>query len=165
MRTHLTEDFANLLDGRVTSAVDRAVGRLIERLAEYLWIHYQDASRVLVVTDDVTDLTTPVAIHDAFGTVLWAIDGPGWEPGGDNGPLHSLAPEDAADRHGAIIHSDIASIGSLLPLGSRHSTEGMRPCGIRSSARDADWEILLPLTSDRLQFLSEEALDRKARRS
>ena len=165
-RTKLSQEYADRLDGAVRWDADRLAGRVITRLFEYLWPHYPDASSLLIATNDVTGRAEPVQILTADGTPIWSVDGPGWEPGGDNGPLHSLAPGDAADRHGAIIHHDIALLGMLLPEGTDWSGTNRFPgCGIKTEAPGADWEILAPSSTDRLMFLSEEKLDREAGRS
>lgn len=156
-RTHLSEEYAKLLDSRARIRADRLVDDLIARLAEYLWLHYPDARRVLITIDDITGRAEPMQILGEDDRPLWSVDGPGWEPGGDNGPLQSLAPGDAADRHGARIHHDLALLGTLLPEGTQWS-EPWSGQGIRSTAPGADWEIILPTSTDRLQFLEEEKM-------
>lgn len=163
-RTHLTQEYADSLDGGVRWDADRLVGRVITRLFEYLWLHYPDASRLLIATDPVTGRTEPVEILSADRTGLWSASGSGWEPGAVNGPLQSLEPGDAADRHGKIISHDITLLGVLLPEGTEWSERSRFPGhGIKSGTPGADWEILAPSSTDRLMYLSEERLDREAR--
>lgn len=161
--TTLSKEYAESLDGRVTWGADSLITRLIERLAEYLWLHYPDARRLLITTDDVTGRAIPVQIIGEDRTPLWSIDASGWEPGGDNGPLHSLEPGDAADRHGARVHHDITLLGHLLPEGTDWATSEFPGYGVRSKTPGADWEIILPTSTDRLQYLDEVRLDKEAR--
>jgi hypothetical protein len=160
MRTRLSDEYTRYLDGHVSQEVERLVAKLILRLAEHTWIHYPDAARMLIASDDVTGRAEPVQILDADSRPLWSTDGPGWEPGGDNGPLHSLKPGDAADRHGARIHHDIALLGPLLPEmeypDSRYGTAHT------SAAPGADWELVFPVQTDRRQFNVEVKLDEEA---
>lgn len=154
-RTDLSEEYAKTLDGRVRMCTDQLVQHVVARVAEYLWLHYPGAQRVLIAIDDVTGRAEPVRILGKNERPLWSVDGPGWEPGGDNGPLHSLVPGDAADRHGARIHHDLALLGTLLSEGTQWLL-AWPGRGARSTAPDADWEILLPNSTDRLQFIEEE---------
>lgn len=156
-RGHLSDEYAQHLDGQVEWDAVRLAHQVIVRLAEYLWLHYPGARRVLIATDDITGRAEPVQIIGEDERPLWSVDGPGWEPGGDNGPLQSLAPGDAADRHGALIQNDIALLGTLLPEGTQCAS-AQPGRGIRSTVPGADWEVTLPTRTDRLQFLAEEKL-------
>lgn len=160
-RTRLSDQYSTYISSRIRHTTDTLIERLTTRLAEYLWLHYPNARRVLVTVDDVSGVAEPVQILDGDDKPLWSIDGPGWEPGGANGPLYSLEPGDAADRHGAIIHSDICTLGVLLPLGTqwRDAWPGR---GIRSDRSGVEWEIMLPLSTDRRQLLVEQELDKEA---
>lgn len=163
-RTRLSDQYAKTLDGRVRIGTDRLVKDLAMRMAEHLWLHYPGARRMLITIDDVTGRAEPMQILGDGDKPLWSVDGPGWEPGGDNGPLHSLKPGDAADRHGARIHHDIALLGTLLPEGTQWH-EPWPGQGIRSTVPGADWEIILPTSTDRLQHLAEVRLDKEAEAS
>lgn len=165
-RTHLSKEYARKLDGGVQWDADRLTERVIVRLFEHLWLHYPDASSVLVATDEATGRTEPVRILAADGRALWSVDGSGWEPGGSGGPVQSLKPGDTAARHGERIAHDIALLGRLLPEGSIWSGLNRFPGrGIKTDVPGADWEILAPSSTDRLQFMAEVKLDREARSS
>jgi hypothetical protein len=153
--------YTDTLDGRVKWEADSLIRRLIERLAEYVWLHYPDAHVVSIGLNPDTGHSEPILIEGTGGQVLWQVDGPGWEPGGSNGPLFSLAPQDAADRHGARIHHDISLLGLLLPEGSQWISEAPGQA-TRSSVNGADWDICFPSSTDRLQYLAEVKLDKEA---
>lgn len=161
-RARLSSIYAKTLDGNVEREADRLAKALVVRLAEYLWIHYPDASLVHVTTSNVTGATELGAILDYKGKVLWAVDGSGWEPDADTGPL--LQPVEDVELHRERIRDDVNTLGTILPLATQWSTS-FPGRAVRSSLSSVTWEIRMPSSTDRHLHMDEQRLDREAQRS